>query len=251
MTLERSSTLARRPLGALKNTLRSAVFGIALVGASAPAAMAQIPVIDGTAILQWAEQFKQMEAQLEQAKGIYDQAQLLHGSFNQLTDVSDVASLLNDRNFQQLLPQEYSRTAGAVNDLLRGNIDGIARQYDYYQNEGATPANAFFQQELQRRKGGTYQDMAVGELVYNQASERLGGLNELRDRISTASTPKEVMDLQTRIQAESAILQNEVLRMQGLAMIQEARNRVDDQRLDDRREEIGDQMRAYLRSESR
>ena len=251
MTIERSSTLARRPLGALKNTLRGAVLGIALVGVSAPAVMAQgIPVIDATAIVRWGQQLQQMQAQLDQARSIFDEAQRLGDSFNQITDVSDLGGLLNDRQFQQLLPPEYARTADAVNGLLRGNMDGLASQYDYYQNEGATPANAFFQQELQRRKGETYQDMAVGEVVYNQASQRLDGLNELRDRLSRATTPKETMDLQARLQAESALMQNEVLRMQGLAMIQEARNRVDDQRLDDRREEIGDQMRAYLQSGS-
>lgn len=248
MTIERSSTFARRPLGALKNTLRGAVLGIALVGASVPAAIAQIPVVDGTAILKWAEQARQMQAQLEEAQRIYKQAQELHGSFNQITDAADIASLLNDRQFQQLLPPEYSRTAGAVNDLVRGNIDGLAEQYDYRENAAASAANSFYQQEVQRRKGETYQDMAVGEAVYNQASKRLGGLNQLRDRISTARTPKEAIDLQTRIQAESAILQNEVLRMQGLAMIQEARNRVDDQRAAERSQQRRDGIREALRA---
>lgn len=247
MTIERSSTLARRPLGALKNTLRGAVLGIALVGVSAPAVMAQgIPVIDATAIVRWGQQLQQMQAQLDQARSIYDEAKNLGDSFNQITDVSELGGLLNDRQFQQQLPPEYARTADAVNGLLQGNIDGFADQYDYYQNEGATPANAFYQQELQRRKGETYQDMAVGEVVYNQASQRLNGLNELRDRLSRATTPKETMDLQARLQAESTILQNEVLRMQGLAMIQEARNRVDDQRLEERSQERRDGIKAAL-----
>ncbi|WP_424938687.1 type IV secretion system protein [Agrobacterium pusense] len=56
------------------------------------------------------------------------------------------------------------------------------------------------------------------------------------------------MELQARIQAESAILQNEVLRMQGVAMIQEARNRVDEQRVEERRAERRDQMKAAIGS---
>ncbi|MCM2505659.1 type IV secretion system protein [Aureimonas altamirensis] len=247
MTNERSSTRPRRPLGALKNPLRGAVLGIALVGVSAPAVVAQgIPVIDATAIVRWGQQLQQMQAQLDQARSIYDEAQHLGDSFNQITDVSSLGGLLNDRQFQQLLPPEYSRTAGAVNGLLQGNIDGFAQQYDYYQNEGGNAANSFYQQEVQRRKGETYQDMAVGKVVYNQASQRLDGLNQLRDRLSSATTPKEVMDLQARLQAESTILQNEVLRMQGLAMIQEARNRVDDQRLEERSQMRRDGIRSAL-----
>lgn len=247
MTNERSSTLARRPLGTLKNTLRGAVLGLALVGVSAPAVMAQgIPVIDATAILQWGEQFKQMQDQLEQARNIYDEAKRLSDGFNVETNILELGGLLNDRQFQQLLPPEYSRTADAVNGLLQGNIDGIAERYDYRENAAASAANSFYQQEVQRRKGETYQDIAVGEVVYNQASQRLDGLNQLRDRLSSATTPKEVMDLQARLQAESAILQNEVLRMQGLAMIQEARNRVDDQRLEERSQLRRDGIRSAL-----
>ncbi|WP_285295582.1 P-type DNA transfer protein VirB5 [Aureimonas altamirensis] len=247
MTRIWSTKLVRKPPGLVARLARIVVLGAAVVGSTATASFAQgIPVIDATAIARWGQQLSEMKAQLDQAKQIYDEAQRLGDSFNQTTDAGDIASLLNNREFQQYLPQEYSRTASAVDSLLQGNVDGFAREYDYYEREGATPANDFYYQELQRRKSETYQDMAVGEVVYNQASERLDGLNELRDRIGTAGTPKEIMDLQARIQAESAVLQNEVLRMQGLAMIQEARGRVDEQREAEEKQRMHDQIRAAV-----
>lgn len=227
--------------------MRGMALAAGLALAAGHSAQAQgIPVIDNTAIAQHIQQLAELRSQLEQAKAIYDKAAELHESFNQITDMGDLAGLLNDPSFQQYLPQEFSQYADAVDGLLQGNIEGLASQYDYYSREGASPANDFYYQELQRRRGETYQDMAVGEVVYDQASQRLEELNQFKDALSTASTPKEVMDLQARIQTESAILQNEVLRMQGLAMIQDARNRVDEQREDEHIEEMNDQIRAAL-----
>lgn len=204
-----------------------------------------IPVIDATAIARWGQQLQEMKNQLDQAKQIFDEAQKLNQSFD-ISKLEDLKTILEDRNFQQYLPQEYGQYASAVDGLLKGNVDGFAQQYDYYESKGQQNANDFYQAELKRRKGETYKDMAVGEVVYDQASKRLEGLNQLRDKISSTSSPREVMELQARIQAESALLQNEVLRMQGVAMIQEARNRVDEQRVEERRAERRDQMKAAI-----
>lgn len=202
-----------------------------------------IPVIDTTAIAKQIQQITEMQKQLEEARRIYNQAKELHDSFNQITNVKDLAGLLNNQQFQQYLPQEYGQYAGAVNDLIEGNVEGFAQKYDYYSREGDSAANDFYYQELQRRKGETYQDMAVGEAVYDTASKRMDALNELKEEVGKAETPKEVMDLQARIQAESALLQNELLRMRGLAMIQEARTRVDRQRGTEKRMELIEQIK--------
>lgn len=239
-----SSKQWRRRLERLK---RSALSVVVAAGVMTGAAHAQgIPVIDSTSLIQHIQQVQELQAQLQQAKELYDLTTNLHDSFNQITNVSQLAGLLNNPQFQQYLPQEYSQYASAVSGLLQGNVQGFANQYDYYTRDGASPANDFYYQELLRRRGETYQDMAVGEVVYDQASQRLEQLNQLKDSLSSATTPKEVMDLQARLQAESAILNNEILRLQGLAMIQEARGRVDEQREDERIQEMNDQIRAAL-----
>ncbi len=231
----------------LKRSALAAVIAAGVASGVAGAAHAQgIPVIDATSLIQHIQQVQELQAQLQQAKELYDLTTNLHDSFNQITNVSQLAGLLNNPQFQQYLPQEYSQYASAVSGLLQGNVQGFAEQYDYYTREGASAANDFYNQELLRRRAETYQDMAVGEVVYDQASQRLEQLNQLKDSLASATTPKEVMDLQARLQAESAILSNEILRLQGLAMIQEARTRVDEQREDERIQEMNDQIRAAL-----
>ncbi|KPH79457.1 type IV secretion system protein, partial [Bosea vaviloviae] len=64
---------------------------------------------------------------------------------------------------------------------------------------------------------------------------------------TTAKDAKNVLDLSARIQAEQAILQNEVLRMQGLAMVQQARGEMDGQRAEERRRQLVDEMKAALK----
>lgn len=228
--------------------LRLLAVAVGLSVASPLAANAQgISVIDATAIAKHLEQIGELQKQLAEAKKIYDTANQLKESMNGITDIKDLAGLLNNRDFQQYLPQEYSQYSGAVNDLINGKVDGFAQKYDYYKREGNNSANDFYYNELNRRKGETYQDMAVGEAVYDQASKRAEGLNELKGKLETASTPKEVLDLQARISAESALLQNDINRMQGLAMIQDARNRVDEQREDEKIEQMDDQISEALK----
>jgi type IV secretion system protein VirB5 len=86
----------------------------------------------------------------------------------------------------------------------------------------------------------------MGQAVYDTASQRIDALEELRTRISTATDVKETLDLSARLQAEQALLQNDVLRMQGLAMIQQARADMDGQREREKQQQLIDEIQAAL-----
>jgi type IV secretion system protein VirB5 len=86
----------------------------------------------------------------------------------------------------------------------------------------------------------------MGQAVYDMASQRIDALEELRTRISSATDVKEILDLSARLQAEQALLQNDVLRMQGLAMIQQARIDMDGQREREKQRQLVDEMKAAL-----
>ncbi|NRD88202.1 type IV secretion protein, partial [Sphingopyxis sp. BSNA05] len=49
--------------------------------------------------------------------------------------------------------------------------------------------------------------------------------DQLRTRLATASTAKEVADLTARLQLESAAMQNDQLRLQAIALQQQAQER--------------------------
>ena len=205
-----------------------------------------VPVFDAGAIAKHVEQIgklteqiKTMEAQLTQAKQLYE-------SFNKLTDVNDIASLLSSEEFRKHLPKEF----GEIEKLVSGGGGSLAGIVDRYLDQNRAyqggDANSFYRTELDRIARQTGAKHSIGQSVYDTASKRIDGLEELRQKITASKDAKDVLDLSARIQAEQALLQNEVLRMQGLAMVQQARSEMDGQRAEERRRQLVDEMKAAL-----
>jgi len=88
--------------------------------------------------------------------------------------------------------------------------------------------------------------MSLGQQIYDAASKRIDGIDQLREKISTAGDAKEIADLQARLQAEQAFLQSDVLRMEGLRMVQQAQTQVDEQRKAEDWRQRMDAMKAAL-----
>lgn len=192
-----------------------------------------------------AKQLEAMKQQLAEAKRLYD-------SFNQLTTVNDVASLLGRDEFRRYLPPEFAQIervvagTGEMAGALPGLVAGFLDQNRYYAGHG-TPGDTFYRAELDRIARATGAKHGIGRQVYDTAAKRIGELETLRARIAQTPTAAEKLDLSNRLQAETALLQNEVLRLQGLAMVQQARADMDNQRERERRQKTADEMKAAVR----
>lgn len=213
--------------------MRKSVTGavVAILALSAYAAGAQgIPVIDKTAVLRWASQLDAMKEQYEALNQQISQADQLFGSLNKLTDTADVASLLNRPEIRKALPHDFA----AIESLLSGNSSGssgdAASQFLERNSTYQSSANDFYAQELERIQKRNAGQMSLGQQIYDTATKRIDGIDQLRQKISSASDAKDIADLQARIQAESAFLQTDLLRMQGLQMIQQTLVQVEQQR---------------------
>ncbi len=198
---------------------------------SSHAADAQgIPVIDQTAIAKQIESITQLKSQLDALNQQLQQAQQLYGSLNKLTNMADVASLLNDPAIRKALPGDFS----AVESLLRGAGSGTlgdaASKFLTDNSTYKTSANDFYAQELSRLQNKNAGQMGLGQQIYDTATKRIDGIDQLRRQISSASDAKDIADLQARLQAETAFLQTDMLRMQALQMVQQAEVQVDEQR---------------------
>lgn len=185
-------------------------------------------------------QLKVAQDQLNQAKQLYD-------SFNKRTNANDIGALLNTPQFRKVLPQQFSDIERLVAGQGSGNFANSINQYlnqnrAYAGNSG----NSYYQSELDRIARQTGAKHSMGQAVYDTASQRVDALEELRTRISSATDAKEVFDLSARLQAEQALLQNDVLRMQGLAMIQQARVDMDGQREREKQRQLVDEIKAAL-----
>lgn len=205
-----------------------------------------VPVFDAGAIAKHVEQIGKLTEQIKTMQAQLTQAKQLYESFNKLTDVNDVASLLSSDEFRKHLPKEF----GEIEKLVSGGGSSLASVFDRYLDQNRVyqggDANSFYRTELDRIARQTGAKHSIGQSVYDTASKRIDGLEELRQKITASKDAKDVLDLSARIQAEQALLQNEVLRMQGLAMVQQARGEMDGQRAEERRRQLVDEMKAAL-----
>lgn len=189
-----------------------------------------IPVIDQTAIAKQIESITQLKSQLDTLNQQLQQAEQLYASLNKITNMADVASLLNDPSIRKALPQDFN----AIEGLFKGSGTGVfatsASKFLEGNSTYRTDANDFYAQELSRAQNQNAGQMSLGQQIYDAATKRIDGIDQLRRQISSAGGAKDIADLQARLQAETAFLQTDVLRMQALQMVQQAQVQVDDQR---------------------
>ena len=218
----------------------------ALVLSAGGAAGQGIPVIDQTAILKHIESIAQLKSQLDALHQQIEQAQQLYGSLNKLTDMADVANVLNDPAIRKALPSDFA----AIEGLLKGEGSGVFKDSASKFLEGnskyRTDADDFYAKELARVQNKNAGQMSLGQQMYDAATKRIDGIDQLREKISTAGDAKEIADLQARLQAEQAFLQTDVLRMEGLRMVQQAQTQVDEQRKAEDWRQRMDAMKAAL-----
>ncbi|SCZ73513.1 type IV secretion system protein VirB5 [Epibacterium ulvae] len=196
-----------------------------------PAFAQGVPVVDAAAIAnarqEFAQEIAQMVQELEEAKRLYD-------AVNGLTNMHDIASALNDPRVRELLGPEAMQIASSleVNIDALGDLSSAAQgvlDHTHVTTDDVT-ADDFYRQELDRIGAQSARDAAIGDRIVQAADSRLAGLERLRQAIGGASTQKEIDALTARMQIESAMLQNDTNRIQGLAMLQQAQMRVEDQR---------------------
>lgn len=208
------------------------IISVAVLTATATPVFAQgIPVIDTSAIanakVEFAEEIAQMIAELDEAKRLYD-------SVNGFTNMDEIVGALNDPQVRELLGPDFMAVASDLTAPIDSLGDLAANAQDLVEFTKVAPeqlsAEDFYRTELDRIGQNAARNGAVGERVIQSADERLAGLEQLRQQLGNASTQKEMDALSGRIQIESAMLQNDTNRIQGLAMLQNAQGQLNGQR---------------------
>ena len=208
------------------------VISVAVFTALTPPALSQgIPVIDPAAIanaqLQFGQEIAQMIAELEEAQRLYE-------SVNGFTNMDDIVGALNDPAVRELLGPDFMDVAGDLTAPLdsMGALGGEAQEMVDFTRITTDELNAedFYRTELDRVAENAGRNNAVGDRIIQSADDRLAGLDQLRQQLGIVETQKEMDALQGRIQIESAMLQNDTNRIQGLAMLQNAQAELNEAR---------------------
>ncbi len=213
-------------------TLKSklARLSVAAAGAlvlSTSSAQAAMIVYDPTSYAKLIEQARTALGQLEELKAQVVQGKALLDSLNTPSGVAALAAELDVPGVREVLPtlQQFS---GDLDDLgALGERAASIRQAGRLH----TPAKGDLAgQDLDAAGDRAARDLAVGEAVAAAGERRLAGLRTLQAAIDPAPNARAVLDLQARIGAEQAVIANEQMRLQGLAMAQAAEARLQTQR---------------------
>ncbi len=209
--------------------------GLVMAAGLATPANAQQIVYDPTSFAQMVKDARTAMEQLESLKAQVQQGQALFASLNDLSDVNAIAERLGLPEIRNPLPDIATLRSAADGDLsalgaLADRADAIRRETRVYTPETASAST----DALERSGALTARDLAIGETVDRVATERLEGLEILRRALDTAPNARAVLDLNARLAAEQAIIQNEQMRLQGLALTQAAEARLEDQRARER-----------------
>src|SRR3954467_7008709 len=133
--------------------MKTTMARVAILAASAGGALlsgpasAQVAVFDPSVFARQFEQLTEMKKQVEtltsQLKVAQDQlgqAKQLYDSFNKLTNINDVASLLNSAEFRRYLPNGFAEIEGLIKGTGSGSfassIESYLGQNRYYTDSG-------------------------------------------------------------------------------------------------------------------
>ena len=216
----------------MRRSIRS--IAVALAAMTAVPAHAQQIVYDPTSFAQMVKDARTAIEQLDSLKAQVQQGQELFASLNDLSNVNAIAERLGLPEIRNPLPDMATLRSAADGDLsalgeLAERADAIRRETRVYTPDAPSAADA-----LERSGARTARDLAIGETVDRAATDRLEGLETLRRALDTAPNARAVMDLNARLAAEQALIQNEQVRLQGLALTQAAEARLEDQRARER-----------------
>jgi type IV secretion system protein VirB5 len=211
---------------------RSAVVLILACTLTGTSASAQMAVIDIRAITQMAQQLRVLQDQLANARNQLTQAQ---AQFAALTGTRGMERLLAGAARNYLPPdwEVFERTLRRVESsyaALGAQIEAVI-----VGNAVLTPAEmAHLVPDQREQLEAARQSAALLQVTSRQAlqvsSERFATLQLLIDAIPGATDSKAALDLQARIAAEQAMLQNEHTKLMVLYQTLEAEDRAREQR---------------------
>jgi len=205
-------------------TIKHIIAGLVLAVAGVNAQAQGIPVMDLASITQqiqqvaaWGQQLSAMQNQLNQAQQLY---QSLSGS-------RGIGQLLNDPSLRNALPDNWQQVYSAIQN---GGYAGLTPS-----GKAIRDANMIYNcsdrtgddlKLCQRELNKVAQDQANANAAYAASQARLDNIQNLMGQINITTDAKSIAELQTRMQAEQAMIQNEQTKLQMFKMMADAEDKL-------------------------
>jgi type IV secretion system protein VirB5 len=210
------------------------IFGVLLITNCYQSANAGMPVFDasafGNTIQQVQQGVQQIQGQanqlIEMKNQVVNQLQQIKQLQDQLTNLSGVSGIGNlAETARNILPRDLSsatsfgnsnsiQDANKIIDLSSTSIDPNSTQGQLYTKEREQVAV----------------NLAAIQTSYQSSYDRINNLQSLVAQIEQSPSAKNIADLQARIQAEQAFLQNESNQLAAMSQMQNVQQTVNQQR---------------------
>lgn len=195
-------------------------------------AFAGIPTIDVAnllssvqQVLAWMQQYEQM---MQQIQGVQRQVQQAEQMYNNISGIRNMGDLVNNPALRQYMPQGWNQAMalasnpGSFSDISSSiqSIRSAARIAGIEStnlNPNSPAARSFVGSQNQAAT-----NRALGEAGYEAATGRIASIQTLLDQVNAAPDQKDILDLQARIAAESAMVENENVKLAALAQLTQA-----------------------------
>jgi len=210
----------------MKHLLATLIAGGLL--ATGPAFAGGIPVYDGVNYIQrgldQAANIVQFKATVTELQNNLHQAKQ---TFDALNGVRGMAALINNLPARKYLPASAQQiyalgTPGAGAAGLSGSLQAIKAAMRVLNPANVTnPASGAM---LDRQQDQLARMQATAEASYDAAGARFDTLQQLVDNVDT-NDPKASLDLANRINAENVMMQNELAKLNMLAMLHNAQEK--------------------------
>jgi type IV secretion system protein VirB5 len=219
-----------------------------LLGA-VPQVHAQWAVIDNANLTQMIHQVQQAAEQIQLLQQQVQTVMSVYNAISHVTDLGSAVSALGLLGIQNPLPVNPY----AVQNLLsgRGSIRGMSASIgslfnsNFSSSHVYTPNGSSYQEGLLSRNATSIAGMqGLAGQLYQSMSQRLPLLAELQARLETATTQKDVDDLQARLLAEQSYIQAQGVQAQSLAMMQVSAYQSRQQEHDEQRQQELDSIIA-------
>lgn len=193
------------------------VLAAALAFSSAqPVFATGIPVYDAASMTNALQQIIHMKTQIDQMKQTY-------AAFN---GARGMAQLLNNPVLKNQLPSDWQAVYNRVQNGGYKGVTGAAQAIIDAEKLSSSSVKDAKVSIRQRQADTLATDKAMGLQAYDLAKARLDNIQGLMASIDSATDPKAIADLQARIASEQATIQNEQTKMQLMAMLQGAEEKL-------------------------
>ena len=203
-------------------------------------ARAQIPVTDAGSIAQLVHQVTTAGQQLQQLQQQYNQMVQQYNSLAKLTNMGSIEgqllSPLNQNPMMQDPNQAMAFLSGGSGLGGLGQVSSNAQSLFNQNHVYTSTTPGFLGTEMTRNATSVAALMGAAQQLYATAQSRISGLSNLQAQLNSAHDPKDVLDLQTRLQSEGAFIQNQQQQAQALMTVAQMQQANERQRYQEQRQ---------------